>query len=791
MKFAIICPIEPEESDNPDKINTLIYGGAEKLHDEMLENLNKFSENEFDLICIRCNFLSFWGIIDAYKNFFDLDLSKYEGIIVTKTGSWMARSKKKIVYMLHPQRRLYDLYEPKKIAYSDRIEIKNIESKINNNKGFLEVYYELIKNKEIITALKLDKDNSAFMKKVLHYFDSLGLNECQDFFALSKTVKNRKEYYPKEKEVKVLYPCIEDKKYTLKSYQNFLFTTSRLNDLKRIDLLIKAFKKIKDKKIKFKIAGTGENLNKLKELAKGDKRIEFLGFISEKEKLKYYSECLFVPFIPFNEDFGFITLEAMKSKKAVLTCSDSGGPTELVNPGFNGLIAKPEVKDITAKMNYLIKNKKNTILLGENGFHSVKDINWKNFIKELGFKIEPHPKNSSKEIIVVNSYAVNSEITGGQIRIKQLLSNLSKEFNINLINLAWPNKNQKIEKVNNNFNEINIDLDNNSVEKVTELNKKFYINVDDVYRLDNMSKNKEYSEILKENCSNEKILICEHPYMYNYLKNLKRKKLIYESHNVEYLMKKQIFGNSEIEKKFLKNLFESERELCKKSDAIIAVCSEDKEKFSKLYNLNPEKIFIIPNGVDCNNISPISNIEKEQIKKELGLERKNIGIFIGSYHKPNLEALLKIIPLAKTNPNIIFFIIGEVILNYIEIYGENLPINVIAFGKLDHAQKQILLKSADFAINPMFSGGGSNLKILEYLAAGLPVITTEFGARGINISEVDLVFMDDKTKKIDLQKLYKINKKKNREYVKKEFNWENLGEKYINILNIISNKTPV
>jgi glycosyltransferase involved in cell wall biosynthesis len=54
------------------------------------------------------------------------------------------------------------------------------------------------------------------------------------------------------------------------------------------------------------------------------------GRVSEQQKLDHYARCRAVYFAPKNEDYGFITLEAMSSSKAVLTASDSGGPTEQV-----------------------------------------------------------------------------------------------------------------------------------------------------------------------------------------------------------------------------------------------------------------------------------------------------------------------------------------------------------------------------------------------------------------------------------------------------------------------------
>ena len=60
------------------------------------------------------------------------------------------------------------------------------------------------------------------------------------------------------------------------------------------------------------------------------------------------------------------------------------------------------------------------------------------------------------------------------------------------------------------------------------------------------------------------------------------------------------------------------------------------------------------------------------------------------------------------------------------------PPNVVLAGFVSNAVKQGLLSSASVAVNPMTSGSGTNLKILEYWAAGIPTISTRFGVRGLD-----------------------------------------------------------
>ena len=69
----------------------------------------------------------------------------------------------------------------------------------------------------------------------------------------------------------------------------------------------------------------------------------------------------------------------------------------------------------------------------------------------------------------------------------------------------------------------------------------------------------------------------------------------------------------------------------------------------------------------------------------------------------------------------------------------DLPPNVVLAGVVTNVAKRTLLQSADLALNPMRTGSGTNLKIVEYFAAGIPVVSTPFGARGL---EETLWFLD-------------------------------------------------
>jgi glycosyltransferase involved in cell wall biosynthesis len=154
-------------------------------------------------------------------------------------------------------------------------------------------------------------------------------------YAQSKTIQSRLEKWGKI-ESEVVYPPPPPRPYRTEAYEDYVFTASRLHPLKRVDLLVKAMKHMENRELRVLVAGIGEEEGSLRrlayELGVAD-RVSFLGHVDEDELVRHYARCRAVFFAPLREDFGFVTLEALRSKKRVLTCSDSGGPAELVAHG--------------------------------------------------------------------------------------------------------------------------------------------------------------------------------------------------------------------------------------------------------------------------------------------------------------------------------------------------------------------------------------------------------------------------------------------------------------------------
>jgi glycosyltransferase involved in cell wall biosynthesis len=173
--------------------------------------------------------------------------------------------------------------------------------------------------------------------------------------AQSKTIQARLQRFgriPSE----LLYPPPPERPYRTEGYGDYVFAVSRLTPLKRMGLLVEAAARMKDRRLSVKIAGEGEEAAALAERIKDlglEGRVEMLGAVSDALLVEHYARCRAVYFAPWNEDYGFVTLEAFRSGKAVITTADSGGPAELVRHGENGLVGPDSPDGVAAHLDAL------------------------------------------------------------------------------------------------------------------------------------------------------------------------------------------------------------------------------------------------------------------------------------------------------------------------------------------------------------------------------------------------------------------------------------------------------
>jgi glycosyltransferase involved in cell wall biosynthesis len=184
----------------------------------------------------------------------------------------------------------------------------------------------------------------------------------------------------------VLYPPPPLGGYRCDTYGDYVFAVSRLTPLKRLDLLVRALAEPAAVHVRAVIAGEGEERAALESLAATlgvANRIAFAGRISNTALLDHLGRCRAVFFAPFDEDYGFVTAEAFASRKAVVTCLDSGGPAELVRDGETGLVCEPTPSSVAVGLARLMDDPALAERLGAAAAAVAAAMSWSAAVKRL------------------------------------------------------------------------------------------------------------------------------------------------------------------------------------------------------------------------------------------------------------------------------------------------------------------------------------------------------------------------------------------------------------------------
>jgi glycosyltransferase involved in cell wall biosynthesis len=171
---------------------------------------------------------------------------------------------------------------------------------------------------------------------------------------------------------------------------DYFFFPSRVTGVKRQLLVIEALARCQERTM-VRFAGEADSPRELAACVeairqlKVEDRVEWLGWISEEQKRELYANCLGVVFPPADEDYGYITLEAMLSSKPVITCSDSGGPLEFVVDRQTGLVADPTPESLARALDTLWAGRRGAVAMGQAGRARYADlkISWDNVVEKL------------------------------------------------------------------------------------------------------------------------------------------------------------------------------------------------------------------------------------------------------------------------------------------------------------------------------------------------------------------------------------------------------------------------
>jgi len=228
------------------------------------------------------------------------------------------------------------------------------------------------------------------IREAIHQADRTLLPEAKTIYTLSRNVSGRLRRYSGIDAEPLYNPPANAPLFHKGPAGDYFFFPSRINSVKRQWLVIQALALCREP-VRVYFAGEADNpaqqaecATAQRELSLGD-RVTWLGVVSEEQKREWYANSLGVLFPPLDEDYGYVTLEAMLSSKPVITCADAGGPLEFLVDRHTGLIADAIPQSLAGAMDDLWADRRRAATMGEAGRERYLDlkISWENVVDKL------------------------------------------------------------------------------------------------------------------------------------------------------------------------------------------------------------------------------------------------------------------------------------------------------------------------------------------------------------------------------------------------------------------------
>lgn len=228
------------------------------------------------------------------------------------------------------------------------------------------------------------------VRDAIHHADARFIPEARAVYANSRTVAQRLQRYNGIASAPLYHPPGHAERFHEAEAQDFFFFPSRITPLKRQSLVIDALALCRQP-VRMVFAGAAEMQPYLADIQararklKVNDRIVWKGYTSDDEKIALFAACLGVVYPPVDEDYGYVTLEAMLSRKPVITLADAGGPLEFVQHGATGLVTSSDAAALAEAMDMLWTDRGKARRMGKAGFESyhAQQITWDNVINTL------------------------------------------------------------------------------------------------------------------------------------------------------------------------------------------------------------------------------------------------------------------------------------------------------------------------------------------------------------------------------------------------------------------------
>lgn len=330
----------------------LVRGGAE-IHVRQLVDRLRGRGYEAGLVSVPFKWYPKDEILAHAAAWRLLDLSESNGtpidlVIATKFPSYFARHDHKVAWLIHQYRAAYELCGTE---YSDFAHV----------------------------------DVDVGLRRRLMDLDTAMLGECRRVFTNARNTASRLQKFNGVGAEPLYHPPRLADQLTAGPAGDYILSVGRLETVKRHDLAIRALARDGGPP-RLVVVGEGTqeaHLRRLaEELAVAD-RVRFEGAVSDERLVELYAGALAVVYAPFDEDYGYVTLEAFLARKPVVTARDSGGTLEFVEDGVNGFVCDPDPAAVAAAFGRLHADRTRARSLGDAGYDRARLVTWDGVIEKL------------------------------------------------------------------------------------------------------------------------------------------------------------------------------------------------------------------------------------------------------------------------------------------------------------------------------------------------------------------------------------------------------------------------
>ncbi len=270
-------------------------------------------------------------------------------VIATRFPAYLIRHPSKVVWLIHQFRQVYELQGTPYSEYQDAPE---------------------------------DRRAAAMVRAM----DAKALGEARALFSISRNTAARLKRFNGLDALPLYPPPKLSGRLRPGRHGDYVFAAGRLDRMKRFDLLLEALAHTTGT-TRAVIAGEGPEAERLHAMAERcglADRVVFAGFVDEARLVDLYAGALAVFYAPYDEDYGYVTVEAMQAGKPVLTTDDAGGVLELVEDGVNGVVSPAgSARRLARAIDDLAADPALAARLGEAGRRRVEGIGWDDVIEAL------------------------------------------------------------------------------------------------------------------------------------------------------------------------------------------------------------------------------------------------------------------------------------------------------------------------------------------------------------------------------------------------------------------------